>query len=202
MLAVSRARRVKGQRVFERLYPHGDLAAHVGGLHVGRRSGKTGIESTYNRYLSGSFGTEPLLQRLNLKEKQGADVQLSIDTRVQQVAEEGLAGKRGAVVALDPRTGQVLAMASSPDLRPAAAVTRLRLDPDRAARPFINRATAGLYPPGSTFKVVTADRARSRAASSRPSSHFDDTGSYDTPGGPIHNFGGEIFGTHDLTRRR
>ena len=113
VLAASRARRIKGQRVFERIYPQGRLAANAVGYASSER-GRTGVESTYNRYLSGSFGTEPLLQRFNLKEKRGADVRLSIDTRVQEAAEAGLAGKSGAAVAFDPRTGQVLAMASSP----------------------------------------------------------------------------------------
>jgi peptidoglycan glycosyltransferase len=196
ILAASRARRIKGQRVYERLYPQGSLAAHVIG-YTSDEAGKTGTESTYNRYLSGSFGTEPLLQRLNLKEKRGADVVLSIDTRVQQVAEDGLAGKRGAVVAIDPRTGQVLAMASSPAFDLQEAVNDFDAIPTDGS-PFVDRATAGLYPPGSTFKVVTATAAL-ESGEFTPSSEFDDTGSYATPGGPIRNFAGAVYGEHNLT---
>ena len=196
ILAASRARRIKGQRVYQRLYPQGSLAAHVVG-YTSEDAGKTGTESTYNRYLSGSFGTEPLLQRLNLKEKRGADVHLSIDTRVQEVAEAGLAGKRGAVVAIDPSTGQVLAMASSPAFDLQDAVSEFDAIPTDGS-PFVDRATAGLYPPGSTFKVVTATAAL-ESGEFTPSSTFDDTGSYATPGGPIRNFGGETFGEHNLT---
>ncbi len=113
ILAYSRARRVKGEREFARVYPQGDLAAQVVG-YTSVDKGKAGIEGSYDRYLAGSFGSQPLLQRLNLKEKQGANVQLSIDSRVQRVAQEQLAGKVGAVVALNPKTGQIIAMASSP----------------------------------------------------------------------------------------
>jgi peptidoglycan glycosyltransferase len=195
VLAASRAVRVRGRRVFERIYPQGSLAAHAVGYASSER-GRTGIESTYNRYLSGSFGTEPLLQRLNLKEKRGADVTVSLDTRVQRAAEDGLAGRRGAVVALDPRTGEVLALASFPAFDLNQAVTDFSAIPDEGA-PLLDRVTQGLYPPGSTFKVVTATAAL-ESGEFTPDSSFDDTGSYSTPGGPIRNFGGEVYGRHDL----
>lgn len=196
VLAASRAVRVRGQRVYERLYPQGSLAAHAIG-YASSSQGRTGIESTYNRYLSGSFGTEPLLQRLNLKEKRGADVTLSLDTRIQRAAEEGLDGRRGAVVAIDPRTGEILALASYPTFDLQQAVTDFGAIPTEGS-PFVDRATAGLYPPGSTFKVVTTTAAL-ESGEFTPDSSFDDTGSYDTPGGPIRNFGGEVYGRHDLT---
>lgn len=196
LLAASRAVRVDGRRVFERLYPQGDLAAHAVGYTSDSR-GKTGIESTYDRYLSGSFGTEPLLQRLNLKEKRGADVRLSIDTRVQRVAQQALAGQRGSVVAIDPATGQVLAMASAPTFDLQTAITDFGAIPTEGG-PFLDRAAGGAYAPGSTFKVVTATAALESGAFTE-GSLFRDTGSYDTPGGAIRNFGNQTFGTHTLT---
>ncbi len=158
ILAYSRARRVNGQRLFERVYPQGDLAAQVVG-YTSTNKGKTGIENSYNRYLAGSFGTEPLLQRLNLKEKQGANVQLSIDSRVQKVAQEQLAGKVGAVVALNPKTGQIIAMASSPTFDNETVLTDYGSILAQPNSPLINRGSLGLYAPGSTFKVVTATSA-------------------------------------------
>jgi penicillin-binding protein A len=195
ILAASRPVRVRGRRVYERIYPQDSLAAHAIGYASSER-GRTGVESTYNRYLSGSFGTEPLLQRLNLKEKRGADVTLSLDTRIQRAAEDGLAGRRGAVVAIDPRTGEVLALASFPAFDLNQAVTDFAAIPDDGA-PLLDRVTQGLYPPGSTFKVVTTTAALESGEFTRDSS-FDDTGSYSTPGGPIRNFGGEVYGRHDL----
>ena len=197
VLAASRAVRVHGQRQYQRVYPQGSLAAHAVGYASSDVSVRTGIESTYNRYLSGSFGTEPLLQRLGAKEKRGADVKLSLDTRIQEAAEAGLDGKRGAVIALDPTTGEVLALASFPSFDLQQAVSDFNDIPQEGS-PFIDRATAGLYAPGSTFKVVTATAAL-ESGEFTPSSVFDDTGSYATPGGPIHNFDGEVFGRHDLT---
>ena len=197
VLAASRA--VQGPRPapVPARYPQGSLAAHAVGYASSDVSVRTGIESTYNRYLSGSFGTEPLLQRLGAKEKRGADVKLSLDTRIQEAAEAGLDGKRGAVIALDPDHGEVLALASFPSFDLQQAVSDFNDIPQKGS-PFIDRATAGLYAPGSTFKVVTATAAL-ESGEFTPSSVFDDTGSYATPGGPIHNFDGEVFGRHDLT---
>ena len=194
VLAASRAVREKGQKVFERLYPQGSLASHVVGYTS--QDAKTGIERTYDRYLSGSFGTEPLLQRLNLSEKEGANVQISIDTRVQTVAEQQLAGQRGAVVALDPRTGEVIAMASSPTFDLQQAVTDFDAIPDDGG-PLLNRAVQGLYAPGSTFKVVTATAAL-ESGIFQPDSEFPGGSSYETPGGDIRNFGGASYGPHTL----
>lgn len=196
VLAASRARRIDGQRVYQRVYPQGSLAAHVVGYTSDQR-GKTGVESTYNRYLSGSFGTEPLLQRLNLKEKRGANVRLTIDADVQAVAEQELAGQRGAVVAIDPSTGAVIAMASSPTFDLQQAITDFTAIPTDGG-PLLNRATSGRYAPGSTFKVVTATSALENGLYDSDS-EFTDDGSYETPGGEIRNFGGQTFGRHTLT---
>ena len=195
VMAASRAVRVRGQKVFERLYPQGDLAAQTVGYTS--EGAKTGLEKTYDRYLSGSFGSEPLLQRLNLSEKEGANVEIGLDTRVQAVAQEGLAGGRGAVVALDPRTGRVIAMASAPTFDLQLAVDDFDAIPDEGG-PLLNRAVQGLYAPGSTFKVVTAAEAL-ESGSFTPDSEFPGGAEYDTPGGPIRNFGGASFGPHTLT---
>ncbi len=196
VLAASRARRVDGQRIFERVYPQGSLAAHAVG-YASEQQGKTGLEATWNRFLAGSFGTEPLLQRLNLSEKKGADLHTYLRSDVQRVATQALGAQRGAVVALDPRTGGVLAMASSPTFDPSAINTDFASINTQPGAPLLNRATGGTYPPGSTFKVVTATAAL-ESDLFRATSRFDDTGSFSTPGGPIRNFGGRRFGEHTL----
>jgi peptidoglycan glycosyltransferase len=198
VLAASRAVRIKGQKVFERLYPQGDLAAQTIGYISA--NGNTGLEETYNRYLSGSFGAEPLLQRLNLSEKEGANVQVGLDTRVQAVAQEQLASGPGAVVALEPRTGRVIAMASSPtfDLQQIVSPGGFDEIASREDGPLLNRAVQGLYAPGSTFKVVTASEALDSGLYT-PDSEFPGGSVYETPGGEIRNFGGASFGPHTLT---
>jgi len=197
ILAYSRARRVQGQREFERVYPQGDLAAQVVG-YISVDKGKAGVESSYNKYLAGSFGSQPLLQRLGAREKQGANVQLSIDSRVQRVAQEQLAGKKGAVVALNPRTGQILAMASSPTFDNQTVLTDYSSILTQPDAPLLNRSTLGLYPPGSTFKVVTATSAL-ESGRFGPTSLFPGGSTYKTPGGEIHNFGNATYPPHTLT---
>ncbi len=196
VLAASRARRIEGQRVFERIYPQGSLAAHAVG-YASPREGKTGLESTYNRFLTGSFGTEPILRRLNLREKRGADLHTYLRSEVQRAAVDALGDSPGAVVAIAPRTGGVIALASAPTFDPAAIATNFESIAARPGAPLLDRGTGGTYPPGSTFKVVTATAALESGLYT-PTSRFDDTGSFNTPGGPITNFGGRRFAQHAL----
>ena len=196
LLAASRAVRVEGQRVFERVYRRGELAPHAVGYST-TREGRTGVESSANDFLAGSYGIQPILQRLELDEKRGADVRLAIDSRIQQAARDGLAGRAGAVVAIEPTTGAVRAMVSGPDFELSDVQRDFAAIRGREGSPLFNRATAGLYAPGSTFKVVTATAGLSEGGLS-PRSVFDDTGSFATPGGPIRNFGNATFGEHTL----
>ncbi len=166
-----------------RFYPHGDLFAHVIG-YVGRINdkeiqtldkvayagtdliGKIGIEKYYENLLHGTPGYQyveanahgEVLRQLGKTEaKRGNDLYLSIDYGLQKVAHEQLAGRRGAIVAIDPRTGEILAFVSNPSFDPnpfingikSKAYAALRDDPDQ---PLYNRALQGLYPPGSTIK--------------------------------------------------
>lgn len=198
VLAASRAVRRDGQITYQRRYPQQALAAQTIGYST-LQTGKTGVEAVYDRYLAGSFGAEPLLRRLNLREKRGADLWLNLDTRVQVPAEQALSGQKGAVIALDPRTGAILAAASSPtfNLQEIAdgRFDRVASQPDS---PLVNRVTASRDAPGSTFKVVVAGEALESGVYT-PTSRFKGGSSYATPGGPIKNFGGRTFGPHTLT---
>ena len=196
-LALSRPVRVKGKREFQRVYPQGGLAPHVIGYASPER-GATGLEAEYNRYLAGSYGTEPLLQRLRLREKRGADVHITLDTRVQQQAVSSLGARPGAVVAINPKTGAVLAIASAPtfDLNDVAKDFKSITDQENA--PLLDRGTAGRYPPGSTFKVVTTTAALATGLYT-PDSVFDDKGKFVVAGRAITNSGGVVYGEHDLT---
>ena len=152
---------------YQRYYPDGPAYAPVTGYDS--VYGKTGIEGVENKQLS---GTAPQLAVQNLiglftgKAKQGASVYLTISPKAQQAAYSSLAalGRPGAVVALDPSTGAVLAMASYPTFNPNLYTTfdgsklvridnRLRAD---KSQPLLNRAINATYPPGSTFKIVTS----------------------------------------------
>lgn len=134
--------------------------AHVTGFHS-LRLGTTGIEQRYDSFLRGEQGStvQRLRARLLGEQQVGSDVTITIDARLQQVAAEVLGDAPGAVVALDPKTGAVLAMASQPTFDAGAIDTIWdRLSQDASA-PLVNRATQATYPPGSTFKLITAAAA-------------------------------------------
>ncbi len=172
----------------QRLYPRNGMAAHVIG-YVGEVSdqelntaefakysqgdivGKFGLERQYNDSLMGidgerrvevdSLGREHGRELENNPSTPGHNLQLTLDLDLQAVAELAMDGKRGAVVALDPRNGEVLAMVSRPTFDPNVFTTHIRQsdwnglmnDPDK---PMINRATQAQFAPGSTFKPIVA----------------------------------------------
>ena len=149
-----------------RVYPLGPAAAHLVG-YVSPRYGLSGLEAAESPYLEGltlasrdekeRFGRN-LLQRDGL---QGNDLTLTVDARLQQEATRLMAGRRGAVVMLDPRQGDVLALVSAPAFDPnVLAPSLFAADPEQS--PLLNRALQGLYPPGSTFKLAVAALALER----------------------------------------
>ena len=207
-LARNREREVEGRTLFFRRYPYGPLAAHVVGYSTVGRS-RTGLERSLNDYLTASNSSlstvfDKTLDELRGKPVQGNDVVTTLDLDAQEVANEALGTNCGAVVALDPRTGKVLVMASSPGFDPNLVeenfgqIERITADCTPAA-PLLNRASAGLYVPGSTFKVVTAAAAL-ESKKYTPESTFVDPGYCTVYGKRVNNFDtSRPFGTIDLT---
>lgn len=140
-----------------REYPYGEVFAHV----VGRVSrGTSGIEATENiRLLTTNQNTFKVMYTDLIGEKSlGDNVVTTLDTRLQQAAYDALGDNRGAVVVMEPATGKILAMVSKPSFDPNMIDSNwdeLAAD-EEGKSPLINRATQGLYPPGSTFKILTA----------------------------------------------
>ncbi|MEG1552471.1 MAG: penicillin-binding transpeptidase domain-containing protein [Kiritimatiellia bacterium] len=126
------------------------------GLHVvgysSREFGLSGLERVFDTQLCG-FSLKPLASRAVLERPQPQDVRTTLDARLQRVAFDALNGRRGAVVILDPRNGELLALVSSPSSDERALRSAMN---DSARAPLFNRATQGLYAPGSTFKIFTA----------------------------------------------
>ena len=162
-------RRVKGKTLYFRQYPARGLAPHVVGYSTQVRS-RAGLERSLNDYLTGSntnLGSflDSLPGRLRATTIQGNDVRITIVPRAQRAAQNALGRRCGAVVALEPATGRVLVMVSSPTYDPNlieqdfARASRAPNADCRPGDPLLNRATQGLYAPGSTFKVVTASAA-------------------------------------------
>jgi len=143
-----------------------DPVNYSGTHHIG----KTGIERFYESELHGQVGYEEVETNARgrvlrvLKRTDpipGKDIVLSLDIKLQEAAEEALAGRRGAVVALNPMTGEVLAMVSQPSFDPNLFVTGISFKAyaelrDSIDRPLFNRILRGLYPPGSTIKPAVA----------------------------------------------
>jgi penicillin-binding protein A len=187
-------------KIYVRRYPLGPLFGNpIGYSFVDR--GRVGFELAHNDELVGNK-TEflSLLDQLQGHSQVGDNVQSALDPRAQRAAVDGLAGRRGAVVALDPTTGQVKAMVSIPEYDPNQVQdsrTFQRLNTQTSA-PLFNRATQAGYPPGSTMKVVTAT-AGLDSGDLTPSSTFSGRSPIPIEGVPLANSGGEQFGTIDMT---
>lgn len=167
-----------------------DPVAYSGTHHIG----KTGVERFYEDLLHGRVGYEEVetnargrvLRVLKRTDPQpGKDLQLHLDLHLQEAAERALGGRRGAVVALDPATGGVLAMVSQPSFNPNLFVTGISFKDyaelrDSIDRPLYNRVLRGLYPPGSTIKPLVALAGLDTGVVNRSSRVFD-PGYYQLP---------------------
>jgi peptidoglycan glycosyltransferase len=206
-LARNREREIDNRTLFFRRYPYGELAAHLVGYSTVGRS-RTGLERSLNDYLTASNANlstvvDKALDELRGEAVQGNDVVLNLDLDAQQVAMDALGAECGAVAALDPRTGKVLVLASTPSFDPNLVEDRFgeiesATATCRPAAPLLNRASAGLYVPGSTFKVITAAAAL-ESRKFRPESTFNDPGYCMVYGRRVNNFDTSTpFGTIDL----
>ena len=136
-------------------------ASPVTGYHS-IRYGNTGVEAAFDEQLRGQRSPDVVARlRADLTHQRpvGSDVVLTIDARLQQVAAEALAGAEGAIVALDPKSGAILAMASRPYFDPTTVDRDWEALTREPGRPLFNRALQATYPPGSTFKVIVAAAA-------------------------------------------
>jgi penicillin-binding protein A len=200
--SVARSEETEGELRYLRTYPEGPLYAHLTGYYsfVLRRAG---LEAALNEELTGR-PTEVLAQNLSELifggDRAGNSVELTIRPEVQTAARDALGDQVGAVVALDPTTGAVLASYANPTYDPnplsshdateiREAWEALRDDP---ARPLVDRVTRETFPPGSSFKLVTAAAALERGL--EPETSFPDEGVYDVPQtqADIGNFGGGV----------
>lgn len=199
------ARSVRGPRgTYRRTYPAGSLFGHpVGYANIALQQ-LSGLERFRNDELSGQGDEiESLADQLQGKRQQGDTVVTTLDPDAQRIAAEQLAatGSPGAVVALNPRTGAVLVMASVPGYDPNAlgepGVFR-RLNSEGSGAPLLDRATQSAYAPGSTFKVLTAAAAID-SGKYTPDSVIDGSSPRDISGVPMRNDLGESFGPISLT---
>ncbi|HEX3463204.1 MAG TPA: penicillin-binding protein 2 [Candidatus Elarobacter sp.] len=187
----------------KRVYPHSALVAQAVG-YASARYGTSGVEDAFDRALTAhTDAVDPLTQLREILAgthgaPRGADVVTTIDLVVQRALVAGLSKHaRAAGVVLDPRTGAVLAIASVPSYDPNRLDALWPSLHDDPASPLLDRTTQGLYPPGSTFKIVTASDALD-AGVITPQSTFSDYGGLTIGNFTVHNDEEETTGTQDL----
>jgi len=198
------ARSVRGREgTYRRTYPTGSLFAQTVGYSY-TDLGQAGIERYRNQALDGEEAAnnlQAILDQLQGKRRQGDEVITTLDPAVQRTAVSALGEHRGAVVALDPRTGAVLAMASTPSYDPnllSSSRAYEQLTHDSFGTPLVNRATQFGYAPGSTFKIVTATAAIDTGQYT-PQSLVSGRDGIVVSGVPLSNDDGENYGEITLT---
>ena len=158
-LAVSRGEGKGENRIYTRTYPTGGTFAHPVGYSF-IENGRRGLELYRNDELTGKENEfASILSGLESSDREGNDVVTNLDVAGTQAAVAGLAGRKGAVVALEPQTGKVRVMVSIPEYDPNLIPDDFAALDNDPNKPTFNRTTQELYPPGSTFKVVTATAA-------------------------------------------
>ena len=188
---------------YVRSYPNGNLAAHAVGYYS-QQYGSSGVESSQDKTLTGSKDYSSWQNALNSLAgitEPGNSVQLTIDSRIQQAAEQALAGRKGAIVVLDPRTGAVLAWASAPayDNTDIAATWAAANASGGADTSMFDRATQALYSPGSTFKTVTLSSALENGVAAL-SSTYSSPGRMEIGGADVVSVNEQGHGTITLDR--
>lgn len=172
--AIAESVPVNDQYKYQRRYSNGPLYAPITGYFT-YNYGQSNLERSYNQQLAGTSDSQALqrlLDQLAGRAPQGATVETTLNAKGQQAAWDALGTAKGAIVAINPQTGAILAMVSTPSYDPNtiaghnlgaadAAWKALNADPNR---PTANRAAREVYPPGSTFKMVTAAAALENGA--------------------------------------
>ena len=193
--------RTDGEGNETRIYPFGTVFDHVVGYSS---NGKTGIESLANFYLLTSHVNlaEQVVNELGGTKSQGDDVYTTLDPELQQAAWAALGDRRGAVIAMEPDTGKILAMVSKPGYDPNTLAQDWEvLNADEGGQsPLLNRAAQGLYPPGSTFKIVTALEYMREHPLDYKDYRFDCSGTYVNGDYTIRCYHGESHGSQDFVQ--
>jgi penicillin-binding protein A len=198
VLARSRGDGRGENRTYTRTYPRGGTFAHPLGYSF-IENGRRGLELYRNDELTGEEDEfASILSGLESSDREGNDVVTNLDVAGTEAAVAGLAGRKGAVVAIEPQTGKVRVMVSIPEYDPnqiPSAFRQINGDPNQ---PLLNRTTQELYQPGSTFKVVTATAALDTGKVT-PDTVIDGSSPRTISGTPLENSGGQSFGPISFT---
>lgn len=181
-----------------RYYPYGEMFAHAVGY---ASNGKAGIESmaNFNLLRSHTFYPERLLNELKGEKNEGDHVVTTLNFKLQQTAYEALGSRNGAVVVIEPSTGKIRAMVSKPDFNPNRVEEEWEelTAEDSDSSVLLNRATQGLYPPGSVFKLFTT-LEYIHENPGYDNYQFDCGGSFTSDGAVIHCYQNKKHGEETL----
>ena len=198
------AKSVEEDGEYERVYPAGDLASHVVGYYS-TQYGTSGIESTMSESLRGTENFASFTDAINSLagiSQPGNDVTLTINSKIQKAAQNAIAGFKGACVVIDPSTGAVLAMASSPTYDAANienVIKKAASGKSGDSSELLNRATQSLYAPGSTFKIVTLTAALQDGVA-KETTKFKSPAVMEIGGADVTNFGETSYGRISLAK--
>ena len=179
-----------------RVYPQGDLFAHA----VGYAShGKSGIEllANYQLLTSHAYFLERFVNEVQEEKNIGDNVVTTLNFELQKAAYDALGSYDGAVIAMEASTGKILAMVSKPDYDPNEIATNWKSISESTESVLLNRVTQGLYPPGSTFKILTLLEYL-REGNDLENWVYECNGSYTYDGVTINCYHGKSHGTVDL----
>ena len=195
------AQTVRGEDGKEtRIYPYSNLFSHVVGYST---KGKTGIEYLGNMSMlnsNASFG-EKIQNEISAQKNIGDNVVTSLDVEVQKAAYEALGAYDGAIIVTEPDTGKIIAMVSKPDFDPNNIVNIWNdVVNDDNSSVLLNRATQGLYPPGSTFKIITSLAYYRQNNENVSGYHYQCNGSFTYNGDRINCYHGSNHGSIDFQR--
>lgn len=184
----------------KRVYPYSNLFAHVVGFST---KGKTGVEYMGNMALLNSNASmgEKIQNELSASKNIGDTVVTTLDVDMQTICYQALGAFDGAVIVTEPSTGNVLAMVSKPDFDPNTIKEDwAKYTSDSSSSVLLNRATQGLYPPGSTFKIITALEYYRENNGDVSGYHYNCNGSFSCEGDRINCFHGSNHGSEDLKK--
>ncbi len=184
----------------ERIYPYKELFSHVVGYST---KGKTGIEYSENMKMLTSHASlsNKIQNEMNSEKNIGDSVITTLDVALQQVAYDALGVYSGVIVVTEPATGKILAMVSKPDYDPnEIAVIWEDLVEDNSSSVLLNRATQGLYPPGSTFKIITALEYYRQMEGNTGAYSYQCSGKFSKDGSVIRCYHGSNHGAVDFKK--
>ena len=186
----------KSGDTYKRFYNYGNLYSHIIG-YSSREYGKVGLELEYNNTLLNISENTPLneLKNIVVPNTEGNTLKLTIDHHLQEYSRNLLNGKKGSIVAMNPTTGEIYAMVSLPDFNPSALKENWNNIMEDRDSPFLNRATSGLYAPGSTFKILTSVGILNTPDLDK---QYKCTGSTKIEGYTLKDYGGKAHGNVNL----